>query len=256
MGAYSNRQLRAAFNFVLRPLLLAVFLTVLARTLFGQSKHKLSKALVVASTSDQHPTETAWIKQVPREWKVFQYVADKPASKELAVPINKGNEAMVYLTYIIDHYDHLPDVVFFHHSHAQAWHQEMDSLTEVTKLRASYVAKKGFAAARCLRSCENIISLADHSVDFEMFPRVGREVQLSSLLDEFLDRSMGEKVPKKLAAPCCAQFAASRDAIRRHDLQWWQALRQWLTDTPLDSMNSGRLLEYTWHIWLGEEAYQ
>ena len=226
------------------------------RVLLAPSKPKYTKALVIASTSNQPREEVGWIKQVTKDWKVFNYVTDHPVSRDLAVPVNKGNEAMVYLTYIIDHYDRLPDVVFFHHSHRKAWHQEMDSLTEVSRFRPSYVVKKGYASARCLPGCENVISLADYSIDFSSFDLRGRDVQLTSLLDEFLDKSKGEKVPKRIAAPCCAQFAASREAIQRRSLEWWQNMRQWLIDTPLDSKSSGRLLEHTWHIWLGEESYQ
>lgn len=264
MGARSHRQLRAALSFVIRPLLLAVLVTVFFRSLFSPrstkpkaaptARKETTKALVIASTSDLSDSQSAWISQVPASWVVHNYVTDAQTSPELSVPVNKGNEAMVYLTYIIDHYDRLPDVVFFHHAHHTAWHQALDSLTEVTSLRASYVARRGYVSARCLPGCENLIPLADHSVDADKFALVGRDVQIASLLDEFLDRSRGEAVPRRLAAPCCAQFAASRAAITGRPRDWWVRLRQWLIDTPLDSMTSGRLMEHTWHIWLGESA--
>ncbi len=258
MGAYSERQLRAAFTFILRPLALAVCLTLVARLLFGpvRPKETFSKALVIASTSDQPTSEIGWIQQVPKDWTVFNYVTDAPTSAQLSVPVNKGNEAMVYLTYIIDNYHSLPDVVFFHHSHRKGWHQELDSLSEVQHLRPSYVTKKGYVSTRCLPGCENIIPLATYSVDPSAYVGVGRDVQLASLLDEFMDRRRGEMVPTKLAAPCCSQFAVSRETIQGRSLVWWKRLRQWLLDTPLDNMTSGRLLEYTWHVWFGEETYQ
>jgi len=258
MGAYTRRRLRAAVSFLIRPLIFAICLTVLVRHFFGPSKPKehFSKALVIASTSDLPETTTSWIKSVPHDWEVHNYVTDAPTSPDLAVPINKGNEAMVYLTYIIDHYHDLPDIVFFHHSHRKAWHQLTDSLFEVEHLRPSYVAKKGYVSARCLNNCENVITLAKYSVDFKDFRKVGRDVWLVSLLDEFIERSKGERVPRKIAAPCCAQFAASREAIRGRSLKWWKKLRQWLIDTPLGNKEAGRLMEYTWHIWLGEEMYQ
>lgn len=258
MGAHSHRQVRAALSFILRPLGLAVLVTIFFRTLFSPSqpaKTKLpkeTKALVIASTSDLSPSQSSWISQVPSDWSIYNYVADAPTSADLTVPINKGNEAMVYLTYIIDHYDRLPDVVFFRHGHSQAWHQAMDSLTEVTRLRTPYVLRKGYVSARCLPGCENLIPLADHTVAAENLVYVGRDVHLTTLLDEFLDKEKGEQVPGRLAAPCCAQFAASREAITARPREWWIRLRQWLIDTPLDSMSSGRLMEHTWHIWLGE----
>lgn len=251
--------MRAALSFVLRPLLLAVLVTLVFRMLFSSKPPKPAvpketKALVVASTSDLSESQTDWLSQVPVDWVVHKYVADAPTSPELSVPVNKGNEAMVYLTYIIDHYDRLPDIVFFHHAHFKAWHQSLDSLTEVTSLRTSHVARRGYVSARCLPGCENLIPLADHSVDMGNLVYVGRDVHLTTLLDEFLDRSRGEQVPPRLAAPCCAQFAASKSAILARPKEWWVRLRQWLIDTPLDNMTSGRLFEHTWHIWLGETA--
>ncbi len=152
---------------------------------------------------------------------------------------------MAYLTHIIDHYDKLADVVLFHHSHRKSWHQELDSLTEVRSLRPSYVARKGYASTRCLPGCENVIPLADFAADFSLFPRIGRDVQLASLLHEFMDndRRANQGVDDdaflsgitKLAAPCCSQFAASRHAIRARSREWWMRLRQWLIDTPLDN---------------------
>lgn len=60
-------------------------------------------------------------------------------------------------------------------------------------------------------------------------------------------------MPERIAAPCCAQFAVSREAVRRHGLEWWVRLRKWLIETELDNRSSGRVLEYTWHLWFGME---
>lgn len=65
------------------------------------------------------------------------------------VPLNKGHEAMVYLTYIIDHYDdpNLADVSIFMHSHLRTWHNndflDSSSATMVSRLRSSHVLKTG-----------------------------------------------------------------------------------------------------------------
>ncbi|CAK7211606.1 hypothetical protein SBRCBS47491_001181 [Sporothrix bragantina] len=296
MGTRSKRQVRAALVFVARPLLFAAFITFCARVLFSSTKNTttpiavavppailpaipdivkpvtsdpdrkidldhLTTALVVVSTSKSvEAGETAWLPDVPAPWQgnVFHYVTDAPLSPDLAIPVNKGNEAMAYLTYIVDHYDTLADVVLFHHGHRRGWHQAMDSLDEVRRLRPQYVARRGYASLRCLPGCENVIVLANYAVERSEFPRVGRDVQLTTLLDDFLDKSpegLDERVPVRLASPCCAQFAASRTAIRRRSREWWLSLRQWVADTPLSNMESGRLMEHTWHMWLGNESY-
>lgn len=38
------------------------------------------------------------------------------------VPVNKGNEASVYLKFIVDHYECLSDYTFFIHDEEFAWH--------------------------------------------------------------------------------------------------------------------------------------
>jgi hypothetical protein len=202
----------------------------------------------VASTSNLPSHETSWLSSVPSTWDIHLFNTDLPG----VVPVNKGNEAMPYLTYIIDHYSSLPDIIFFHHSHAKSWHQSLSSLDEVTSLRTSYVQKAGFVSPRCLTGCENLIPIAGHAVEFDRFNKVGRDVQLASLFDEFVNRTAGERVPKRIAAPCCAQFAVSRERVMRREREWWVRLRQWLIDTPLGDLESGRLLEYTWHFWMGE----
>jgi hypothetical protein len=246
------RRLRPLVSLATRLLVALLGLALVFHLLHFQTAAPTdSKALVIATSTDTEKN-TAWLTRVPLDWSIFRYVADAKSSA-LSVPVNKGNEAMVYLTYIIDHYDALPDVVLFHHDHYKAWHQNLDSVYEVSNLRTSYVMEKGYVSTRCLSSCENIIPLSGGVAStMDRLHLVPRDVQLHSFLLEFLGE--GEKVPDKVAAPCCAQFAASRQAIRKRSLQWWKKMRQWLIDTPLPSQNSGRLLEYTWHIWLGEQA--
>ncbi|KAI0127626.1 hypothetical protein BJ170DRAFT_381067 [Xylariales sp. AK1849] len=252
MPLYSRRP-RTVLLLVIRVLLTLGILTfILHHITFELTPPTYTKTLVVASNATER--DASWLTLVPLDWSIYHYISDKPTLPSLSVPVNKGNEAMVYLTYIIDHYESLPDVVFFHHDHDRAWHQAFDSVFEVSNLRPSYVMEKGYVSPRCLRGCENIILLSDEKdvADMEQMHLVPRDVQLRSFLTEFLDEN--EAVPPKIAAPCCAQFAASRGAIQARTLEWWVRMRQWLIDTPLRSYNSGRLLEYTWHIWLGEQA--
>ena len=43
-------------------------------------------------------------------------------------PVNKGNEASVYLKYIIDFYDNLPEFTFFIHDEEYSWHHSGSTL--------------------------------------------------------------------------------------------------------------------------------
>ena len=65
--------------------------------------------LVVASLERE---DTSWIPQYLPDWKTYIYVADDPRAP-FTVPKNKGREAMVYLTHIINFYSHLPQKVSY-----------------------------------------------------------------------------------------------------------------------------------------------
>ena len=71
--------------------------------------YQVDKELVVASLERE---DTLWIQQYLPDWKTYIYVADNPQAP-FTVPENKGREAMVYLTHIINFYSDLPETVSF-----------------------------------------------------------------------------------------------------------------------------------------------
>lgn len=221
----------------------------------------ISKTLVVASTTKD---DTTWLSEIPPSlnWTINNYRVDDPLTPALSVPSRKGNEAMVYLTYIIDNYASLTDVIFFHHGHPRAWHQKLTSADEVARLRAGYVLKAGYASARCLPGCENVVSLegGEPAPSMDALPLMSRRDHLFTLLEKFLEPArfpeLEGTVPENLAAPCCAQFAVSRERVLRREREWWVKLREWLIEAPLPSINSGRLMEHLWHVWFGVEPVQ
>ncbi|MCJ1287374.1 hypothetical protein MMC26_006723 [Xylographa opegraphella] len=62
-----------------------------------------TRTLVAGRLKDQ---EKPWIEEEYPDLATTIYVVDDPSAR-YRVPANKGHEAMVYLTYIIDHYDNL-----------------------------------------------------------------------------------------------------------------------------------------------------
>jgi hypothetical protein len=280
MGVYRRRQLRSALSLVIYPLVFAGLLTFAAKLLLGRRsslptppppltasseghvRHQpgvISKALVVASTPRE---DTAWLSDISPSlnWTIHHYRLDGPLSPGLSVPPSKVSEAMAYLTYIIDNYDTLPDVIFFRHGDSRPWHQKLSSAEEVSRLRAEYVLKAGYTSVRCLDGCENILSLegVQPASDMAVLPLLSRVDHLVTLLEHFLEPArypdLEGSVPKQLAAPCCAQFAVSRERVLRRDKEWWVKLREWLIKAPIPGVNSGPLMEHLWHIFFGVEA--
>jgi hypothetical protein len=208
----------------------------------------LSRCLVIASTAEQ---DTSWVEiQLGNEVGLTKriYVVDN-ASSEFTVPLNKGHEAMVYLTYIIDEYDNLSEITLFLHAHQFSWHNndllDRDAAELIRRLIPGYVVRNGYVNLRCQHDpgCPAHIFPHEPSPD-PAYP------EIAVMGPAWTEIFPGELVPTSLAQPCCAQMAVSREAILALTRERYVDLRDWLLQTPLGDELSGRVFEYTWqYLW-------
>ncbi|KAI4249111.1 MAG: hypothetical protein LQ352_005707, partial [Teloschistes flavicans] len=63
-----------------------------------------------------------------------------------------------------------------------------------------------------------------------------------------------KEVPEEVGAACCAQFAVSKDRVLERPKSDYEAFRQWVVDTDKSDAQSGRVLEFLWHVIFGMEA--
>jgi Protein of unknown function (DUF3431) len=66
------------------------------------------------------------------------------------------------------------------------------------------------------------------------------------------DREKAQYMNVGIACACCAQFAVSRDQVLKRPLEDYVKIRQWVIDTERDDANSGRVMEYLWHVIFGK----
>jgi hypothetical protein len=180
-----------------------------------------------------------------RSWQAAIYTVDSP-SAPLHTPANKGRESMAYLTYIIEHYDSLPSVIAFIHPHLNgfwnAWHTDTphhDNVDSLNYLNLDYVRKAGYVNLRCNW---NPGCLESHRKNAHVTPEIWKELFGS------------EKMPDLIGAPCCAQFAVSKQQVQKRSKEDYIKFRQWVLDTELSDAKSGRVMEFLWHIIFGEDA--
>lgn len=181
------------------------------------------------------------------------YVADN-SSAALHPPKNKGHEVMIYLTYIIDHYDDLPDVSIFMHAHRWSWHnndlQHHDAAEMVSMLSSERVQRVGYMNLRChwFPGCPNWM----HPGVVQEKSSRKEETLLAECWSELFPRA---PIPHVLATACCAQFAISRDRIRSIPLSTFNHYRNWLLRTELNDFMSGRVWEYLWqYVFTGQSS--
>ncbi|KAF2477122.1 uncharacterized protein BDR25DRAFT_309419 [Lindgomyces ingoldianus] len=208
------------------------------------------KELVVASLSGD---DTSWLDEFFGSWRKNIYVVNN-VSAPLTVPVNKGREAMPFLTYIIDRYDSLPNVSIFIHSLRYQWHNEdpmYDGVPVLKRLRLKHVQKRGFVALRCswTMGCPSELHPlrpSGHSDD-----RSQNEAAYASVFRYLFP---GETVPDVVGAHCSSQFAVSRERVRARSKKQYEKIRNWLLETQLQDQISGRVIEYMWHIIFGMPA--
>ncbi|CAL3964972.1 hypothetical protein PZA11_002157 [Diplocarpon coronariae] len=225
--------------------------TIDAKRVFlpGNSKpigQRYSRTLVVPRTKLE---TTNWINenfnQDPDiDWKV--YVVDLE-SAPLHPPKNKGNEAMVYLSYIIDYYHNLSDVNIFMHAHRYAWHNNdllgNDAVELVSRLSSERVQREGYVNLRCSWDPGCPAWMRPGTIEEDVNKQ--EETMLARFWSELFPQ---EPIPIVLAQPCCAQFAISGDRIRNLPLTTYTSYRDWLLKTNLSDYLSGRVFEYVWHF--------
>ncbi|KAJ5272354.1 hypothetical protein N7478_007479 [Penicillium angulare] len=212
----------------------------------------ITKELVVAAMSYSN---MSWVEDNVPDWKSNIYRADMPPGEaQFTVPENRGNEAMVYLTYLIDRYDSLPDVIVLVHGGRYQWHNDnplYDSVVSIKDLQLHYVQKAGYVNLRCTWAigCPAELEPARY---FRERPDDRDHPTAMEFPDQFQILFPGEELPEVIGVPCCSQFAVSKEAVRRRSKGDYIRMQRWLLESPLDAATSGRILEYAWHIMFGQ----
>lgn len=209
-----------------------------------------TRNLVIAKTKEE---EVDWLdhEDIGDVTKMVYVVDDRHSP--LRPPMNKGHEVMVYLTYIIDHYDDLPDVSIFMHSHQYSWHENdllgFNAAEIIKRLSSERVQREGYMNLRChwMPGCPDWM----HPGTIEEDPMKKEETVMAQAWAELFP---GRSIPEVLAQPCCSQFALSGQRIRAVSRDQYLMYREWLIRTKLEDKISGRVWEYLWQVVFTGEA--
>jgi hypothetical protein len=179
------------------------------------------------------------------EVKVFVYDKANPANP-YNVPVNKGNEASVYLKHIIDFYDDLAEYTYFIHDEEYSWHHH-GSVIDL------------FEDAYAIL-CESPM-MGFYNVNHFMMQTLYHNIYIMEILqwyqeyiEEYVPFDSLESEDFTLGHKGAAQFLVKREAIVRLPKLCYERLYQWLITTDIPSDISGRFLEWTWHTLFREPS--
>ncbi|KAJ5626522.1 hypothetical protein N7528_003949 [Penicillium herquei] len=207
---------------------------------------KLTDRIIVLGRMSWEDSD--WLDWELPEWPSAVYVVDDPDA-EFHVQQNKGKESNIYLQYIIDHYDKLPDYMVFLHAHRTSAHvefDEQDNVLTVQRLQLDYVRQAGYANLRC----DWGPGCPDEVYPFRQLAGRTTEIAFAGAWIRIFNNT---DIPEIVGTPCCAQFAVTREQVHARPLSDYQHFHTWLMETELDDETSGRVFEYLWHIIFGQD---
>ena len=207
--------------------------------------------LVVASVVGDDISWTSRI-SIPN-MAIVRYFTDDPKAQYHPVK-PKGREALMYLTYLHDFYDKLPDISILIHAHENPWHVESmlkNNLSfALSHLDLAEVMRRRYVNLRVtwFNSCPDWINTSHTELDFNE-QKKEEPYMKQMFLDNFMPQEsyLGKtlEVPEIIAQPCCNQFAVTKEVIRTIPHSEFARYIDWLASTELTDYISGRFWEHS-----------
>lgn len=181
----------------------------------------MSKYVVVAHYNE----DLSWVTNLKCP---FTVISRNGLSKDTGR--NKGNEASIFLEYIIKNYDTLDEYTFFVHGHRNSWHhaENMDEKVNRTVCNLPYF---------------NLNDIPPYPVI--QCPRTTHQIQT---MYPAIEHILGPLDISRLTFRMGAQFYIHRDAIRSRSWETYVKLYEFIMNNTGQSFEDGLLFERIWHF--------
>lgn len=192
--------------------------------------------IYVATDMNQLNNESVVFKQHPsnKTKQVEEYSSYNTSFKKIIVSIpNAGSDdATAYLAHLSSSYFDLATYTAFFHDHVGSWHSSEPckllhcGLKNRARLKQPFIElnDKWNSGRRCISARPN----RKKGIFGLWGPRVGWYLDYVRddiyLKKKWIKWTNGEPLPDRITSWCCAQFLASRDAIRARPEKTWESL--------------------------------
>ena len=169
------------------------------------------------------------------------FIYDKETPENLHnISANKGNEATVYLKYIIDNYENLSDFTFFVHDEEYSWHHSGSIIDKYNEAVKEIMGGKLYYNIndRCILG--SIVTNEWYDEILGWYNKyIEKYIPMNSLPNK--DWTLGYRGS--------AQFLVHKSLILNLPKQFYEDLYNWLITTDLTNYKTSRFMEWTWHIF-------
>ncbi|KEF53137.1 uncharacterized protein A1O9_11045 [Exophiala aquamarina CBS 119918] len=197
----------------------------------------------------------------PAQHYPFFYSMSRKRETDLLVPhSSRGREVSAYLSFVIDYYDQLPPFSIFIHAGESQQHNDLfgpKTKIVLENLRLEAVRAKGYVNLRCLHSpgCPSHVH-PKNPTEFDI-----KNHDTRAYFAQIYKALFGadKPIPDVLGGICCAQFAVSRDQIRRRPKGDYLRMMNWVdkeSKQMVDDYGVGWVFEVVWHVVFSMEDVQ
>lgn len=174
-------------------------------------------------------SDLTWLKEINVPYVIYS----KTNKNENFIDFNKGQEVPMFLKFIIDWYDKLPDKVLFFHDHLTSPHQDFESTFIINNVNwnlDSYfsVNKREWYQTIEKNSATEPMGITWVNDNWYIF-------------EKFLEKQ------EKYCFYSGAQFVVSKELILAYSKLYYEYLLNWIKETKLSNYITSRIFEYTWH---------
>jgi len=194
----------------------------------------LSKVVIPAVYKEWVQNSPEWVTsteiQTRHNFTVFLYQKLDP-SKPNYLAINRGSEGGVYLRYIVDHYETLPDVMVFVHAHPHDHQKNWLDYVGCIAPTANYININFTNLCRNTHYWKHVEVWVEQCFRDVLKIVWGLNHGTPENITAFHNLVPSSR-PIAVCLSCCNQFIVSRDAIRRLPLTVWRQLLLVLGEQP------------------------
>jgi len=197
--------------------------------------------------------DTSWVSTLGPSWR-SEILAIEPMFTHMhpkAHRPNKGRVASAYLRWIVENYNCLPETIVFLPPADSFAKKNINLHDALSTLQTSFIQSTGFANIHCptsksLTTCnDKVLNVAKPSHEFRVL-----EAKIPAIWEELFGKEVA--VPERLASVLSAEFAVSREQVKKRDVQEYVKYWTWLQKTIMDDDSAGLVWEYLWHVVFGK----
>lgn len=181
--------------------------------------------------------DLSWIKEITADVDIKIYSTSDPT--KIYVTPNKGMDANMYLRYIIDNYDNLPERTLFVHHHREDWTQDYPLPYYINNLNWGLDDYFNICARQYYKNFHEHYNNSPLKID-----------QWAKLFDQNWIFDLPKIKLEELIFYVGTQFMCHKKLILQYPKSYYHRLHSWLLLTSLPDEISGRFFEYLWHYIL------